>query len=506
MKTQVFLHSFAAREPEREALVCGNTRVTYAQFEHRTNQFAAALHERGVVAGDRVLLLLHNSVEWPLTCIGVMKLGALVIPVSTRLTAHEIAFLVGDADPRVVVFSDDLREVAVQAAAGHATALVPLSELVAAAARASAKPWPLPLASDDCMIVYTSGTSGKPKGAITTHRNFVLVAMFNNFDYGLTQHDRILVTTPFAHRTAIARLYNTLTLGATLVIMPHFDAAETFATIVRERITVTGLVPTIARMMLDAIESGSDTTAYDGLRMMISVGEAFPVELKRRLFAALPNVKLSSSLAMTEAYGAAVLTSEDQIEHAASAGRPHPAVEVMLADDAGRPVPTGEVGEICVRSGVPGEGVVMRGYWNRPQETAESFRDGWFLTGDMGRFDAEGYLYLVDRKKDMILSGALNIYSKEVEDAIRSLPGVADVAVVGTPDPQFGEAVVAFVEVRPGARLSEERVIEHCRALIASYKKPKYVFFEPFPKNAQGKALKRELRERVKESLAATRP
>jgi acyl-CoA synthetase (AMP-forming)/AMP-acid ligase II len=257
-------------------------------------------------------------------------------------------------------------------------------------------------------------------------------------------------------------------------------------------------------MILDAIDG--DASAYANLRMMISVGEAFPVPLKQRLFATLPNVKLSSSLAMTEAYGAAVLTSEDQITHAASAGRPHPAVEVMLADDTGRAVPTGEVGEILVRSGRPGEGVVMRGYWNRPQETAESFRDGWFITGDMGRFDADGYLYLVDRKKDMILSGALNIYSKEVEDAIRTLTGVSDVAVVGTPDEQFGEAVVAYVELKAGARVSADEVIEHCRALIASYKKPKYVFFESFPKNAQGKALKRELRDRVKDALAATRP
>ena len=504
MKTQVFLRSFAQRVPDREALICEGTRITYAQFERRTNQFAAVLHERGVRAGDRVLLLQQNGVEWPLACLGVMKLGALVVPVSTRLTAHEIAFLIGDADPRVVVFSDELRDLAAQAAAGSAAVLLPQSELVAAAEGTSDAPWPLPLASDDCMIAYTSGTSGTPKGAITTHRNFVLVAMFNNFDYGLSERDRILVTTPFAHRTAIARLYNTLTLGATLVIMPRFDAAETLATIVRERISVTGLVPTVARMMLDAIDG--ETTAYAGLRMMISVGEAFPVELKQRLFATLPNVKLSSSLAMTEAYGAAVLTSDDQITHAASAGRPHPAVEVMLADDAGRPVPTGEVGEIVVRSGVPGEGVVMRGYWKRPQETAESFRDGWFLTGDMARCDADGYLYMVDRKKDMILSGALNIYSKEVEDAIRSLPGVADVAVVGTPDAQFGEAVVAFVECKSGARLSEDEVIEHCRALIASYKKPKYVFFEAFPKNAQGKALKRELRERVTNALAATRP
>jgi acyl-CoA synthetase (AMP-forming)/AMP-acid ligase II len=299
-------------------------------------------------------------------------------------------------------------------------------------------------------------------------------------------------------------LYNALTLGATLIVMPRFDAVETLATIVRERVSVTGLVPTVARMLLDAIDG--DATPYAGLRMMISVGEAFPVELKKRLFATLPNIKLSSALAMTETFGAAVLTSEDQIAHAGSAGRPVPGVEVMLADEAGREVPTGEVGEILVRSGVPGAELMMRGYWNRPRETAEALRDGWLLTGDMGRFDAGGYLYMVDRKKDMILSGGLNIYSKEVENAILSHPAVADAAVVGTPDAQFGEAVVAFVEVKSGARVSEREIVDHCRAHIASYKKPKYVLFESFPKNAQGKALKKELRERVKNLAAATRP
>jgi long-chain acyl-CoA synthetase len=504
MKSQVFLRAFAQRVPDREALVCGDTRVTYAEFDRRTNQLAAVLHAHGVRSGDRVLLLVENGVAWPLLCLAVMKLGALVVPVSTRLTMHEVAFLIGDAEPRVLVYSDALRGVATGALASSPATALAVSALESAAATASAEPWLVPGDSDDCMIGYTSGTSGTPKGAITTHNNLVLTAFLNNFDYGLSERDRILVTTPFAHRTAIARLYNTLTLGATLIVMPHFDAVETLATIVRERVSVTGLVPTVARMLLDAIDG--DATPYADLRMMISVGEAFPIELKKRLFTTLPNIKLSSALAMTETFGAAVLTSEDQISHAGAAGRPVPGVEVMLADDAGREVPTGEIGEILVRSGVPGAELMMRGYWNRPKETAEALRDGWLLTGDMGRFDADGYLYVVDRKKDMILSGGLNIYSKEVENAILAHPDVADVAVVGTPDAQFGEAVVAFVQLRDGAQMSEAAILEHCRERIASYKKPKYVFFEAFPKNAQGKALKKELRERVKDVSTATRP
>jgi acyl-CoA synthetase (AMP-forming)/AMP-acid ligase II len=502
MKSQVILRSFAQRAPESEALVCEGTRVTFAEFDRRTNQLAAVLNERGVRAGDRVLLFVANGVAWPLLCLAVMKLGALVVPVSTRLTEYEVAFLIRDAEPRVLCVADELQAVAERAAAAGSVAVLTVRELEAAAAAANDAPWPVPHDSDDCMIGYTSGTSGTPKGALTTHNNLVLTALLNNFDYDLSERDRIMVTTPFAHRTAIARLYNTLTLGATLVIMPRFDAAETLATIVRERITVAGLVPTVARMLLDAIDG--DASAYANLRMMISVGEAFPIEMKQRLFATLPNIKLSSALAMTEVFGAAVLKSEDQISHAGAAGRPVPGVEVMLADDAGANVPTGEIGEILVRSGVPGAELMMRGYWNRPKETAEAFHDGWLLTGDMGRFDAEGYLYVVDRKKDMILSGGLNIYSKEVEHAILTHPSVADVAVVGTADPQFGEAVVAFVELKNGMLAAQGDIVEHCRTLIASYKKPKYVLFGAFPKNAQGKALKAELRERAKD--LATQP
>jgi long-chain acyl-CoA synthetase len=502
MKSQVILRSFAQRVPEREALVCDGTRVTYAEFDRRTNALAAVLNERGVRAGDRVLLFVTNGVVWPLLCLAVMKLGALVVPVSTRLTQHEVAFLIRDAEPRVLCVSDALRDLAEGAAAADSVTVLTVSELEAAAAEANDAPWPVRHDSDDCMIGYTSGTSGTPKGALTTHNNLVLTALLNNFDYELSERDRVLVTTPFAHRTAIARLYNTLTLGATLVIMPRFDAAETLATIVREHITVTGLVPTVARMLLDAIDG--DASPYANLRMMISVGEAFPIEMKQRLFATLPKIKLSSALAMTEVFGAAVLKSEDQLSHAGAAGRPVPGVEVMLADDAGGNVPTGEIGEILVRSGVPGAELMMRGYWKRPKETAEALRDGWLLTGDMGRFDAEGYLYVVDRKKDMILSGGLNIYSKEVEHAILTHPAVADAAVVGTADPQFGEAVVAFVELKTGMPAAQDDIVDHCRTLIASYKKPKYVIFGAFPKNAQGKALKTELRERAKD--LATQP
>jgi long-chain acyl-CoA synthetase len=482
VKTEVVLRAFAQRRPDREALVCGDERLTYRELEQHTNQAANALAADGLRAGDRVALVLANGIAWVELALGAIKCGALVVPISTRLTEPEIAYIVSDASPRFV-FTD------AQAATFAARAR---------GASASPPPVPPPL-PDDCLIGYTSGTEDRPKGAITTHANLLLTAYVNNLEYGLRADDRFLVTTPFAHRTAQARLWNALTLGATCVVMPRFEAAETLATIDRERITVTGLVPTVARMLLDALVA--DAGACASLRMMISVGEAFPVALKEQLFARLPHIELYSALGMTEAFGSAVLLSEDQVAHAAAAGRPTPGVEVRLLDEHGAEVPTGEVGEIVVRSGAPGQWLGMRGYWNDPEKTAAALRDGWMTTGDMGRFDAEGFLYVVDRKKDMVLTGGLNVSSKEVEGAIAAHPAVHDAAVVGTADRTFGEAVVAFVEVRIGMTVTVEEIVEHCRSRIASYKKPKYVFFETLPRNAQGKVLKRALRARVAELL-----
>jgi acyl-CoA synthetase (AMP-forming)/AMP-acid ligase II len=496
MKTEVVLRAFAERSPGKEALVCGAERLTYAQLDRRTNRVAHALRARGIGAGERVVLLLDNGVPWVEICLGAIKCGALVVPVSTRLTHFEVAHVLRDSQATLFVHGSSRAEVARQAAAGLATDVLLDEDVYALADGAPesplAVPSPLP---DDCMILYTSGTTGAAKGAITTHANLLMVAFMNNLEYGLRADDRFLVTTHFAHRTAIARLWNALTLGATLVVLPKFDADETLATIAREKITVTGLVPTVARMLLDALDG--DASAYASLRMMISVGEAFPVELKRRLFEKLPHVELNAAFGMTEAFGMAVLTSEYQVSHAASAGRPTPGVEVRIVGEDGNDVAPGEAGEVIVRSGEPGQWLTMRGYYNQPEATAEALRDGWMHTGDMGRFDADGFLYVVDRKKDMILSGALNIYSKEVENAILAHPAVRDAAVVAMPDATFGEAVAAFVELRPGHEVSEEEIIEHCRERIASYKKPKRVFFDQLPRNAQGKVLKHALRERV---------
>jgi long-chain acyl-CoA synthetase len=495
VKTAAYLADVARAHPQREAVVCGDERRTYAELAERAAQICTALRARGCGAGDRVAVAVENSVAWVELFYGIVATGAIVVPVNLRLMPAEIAHILADAQPAIVVFQEQFRDLLSGAPAS--AALVSLAETAAAADACSAAPFPvLPEMPDDCMIIYTSGTSGDAKGAIATHANFCFIAFLHALEWELRADERILVTTAFAHRVAVARMYNALTLGATLVILRHFDVDTALDAFEHERITLAGIVPTIARMLLTRIVPNDPRCAT--LRTVTATGEAFPVELKAQLFATLPQIRLYSFLAMTEAAGMGTLMPEYQFSHAASVGRPTFGVDVRLLGEDGSEVPAGGVGEIAVRCGEPGRQAVMRGYFNRAAETAAVFRDGWFLTGDLGRFDAAGFLYVVDRKKDMILSGGYNIYSREVEAALADHPAVADAAVVGIADATYGEAVAAFVVLRPGAQASEAELIAHCRTRIASYKKPKVVHLvATLPKNQQGKVLKRVLREQA---------
>jgi acyl-CoA synthetase (AMP-forming)/AMP-acid ligase II len=300
-----------------------------------------------------------------------------------------------------------------------------------------------------------------------------------------------------AHRTGLGRVANSVCLGSTLVILPKFDPKAAVDLIERERCTVLGCVPTIVRMMLPEIERRP--AGCRSLKTLVATGEAFPVETKARLLAALPDLRIYSFYAQTESGFVACLRPEEQSSHPASIGRPVPGVEIRIVDPNLNDVPEGEPGEVLVRCGAPGAFMTMRAYYNRPEATAETILEGgWIRTGDAARRDRDGYLYFVDRVKDMIVSGGLNIYSKEVELALMDHPAVADAAVIGVPDPEFGEAVMAFVEKKPGAPATEHELIDHCRKLIASYKKPKSIrFVDALPRTGTGKVMKGELRKRA---------
>jgi long-chain acyl-CoA synthetase len=430
MRVEQLLFQHAARRPDHVALVCGSRRLSYRQLEA-----AVKAKSRSFSPGARVPVHLPNSIEFVEQAYAAWSAGAVVVPINTRLAPREVEFIRED-------LSTEIRSEA-----------------------------------DDCLILYTSGTTGRPKGAINTHANVIVQNVGHHVAaWGIDEDDVFLATTPLAHRAGAGRLVNALGLGGTLVIMEKFDAAKALALIERERVTVAGLPPTVIRMLLPSIHANPASCA--SLRRVIVSTEAFPAHLLREVAALLPQVEFYGVYGMSEAAVSSANLVE-QLQRPGTVGRPLPGVEVRIDD-----------GELLVR----GRDVVMKGYFNRPEANAEAFRNGWFHTGDLARMDAEGYLYIVDRKTDMVVSGGYNVYSKEVEQVLGQHPDIADAAVVGVPDALYGEAVAAFVQPRPGARLSAEGVMEHCRARLAGYKKPRHVIFvDALPRNSLGKVLKAEL-------------
>ena len=513
MRLDTVLFAHCRRTPDKDALVFGDRRVSYGGLKADIRSLAAGFMAHGVSPGDRVVVYLPNGIEFLEVLFAAISIGAIAVPVSTRLTVNELAYMCDDSGAGTIVC--DIEQAAAVAAmvaqrdgltgfvsGGSCPGLAEMDTLHGA----PDTPLPdWPATRDECMIMYTSGTTGRPKGVIQTHANMLISHGFmNGVEWGIGADDRYLVVASMAHRAGLGRAMNAMMLGGTLAIVRAFDTDLVIETIEREAITVFGMIPTMCRMLLPALEKAPERCR--SLRRLVVTGEAFPVALKKRLLDLLPDTQLISFFAITEAGFVTNLSHEEQFTHPGSVGRAMPGIEIRIVDvETAREVAQGDVGEITVRSGMPGAFTVMKGYYNRPEATAEALRDGWFFTGDMGYEDAEGYLHIVDRKKDMIVSGGFNVYSKEVEVTIATLPGVGDVAVVGVPDPVYGEAVVAFIEtVDATPPPSQDQVIAHCREVIASYKKPRHVFLrKAFPRNAVGKVLKFELAAQAVAELVA---
>jgi long-chain acyl-CoA synthetase len=477
-------------------VVGADGRLTFGELESTTTRAASALPGVGVHRGDRVAILADNGPAFVQAFVAIIKAGAVAVPVNTRLSPDEISYILSDARPaalftdRVVAPAPAGQERIQIGLGGDSTEVLRLDDLIADGT-GSTPPWTG--ACDDCVISYTSGTTGKPKGAILTQANYILLNGFlNGLMWGLSDEDRQLVTTPLAQRTGLARMMNMICHGCTLVLPPKFDAAAASLSIESERVSFMTTVPTVARMMLPTMRSHPER--FTSLRAMVLTGEACPPGLYNDLLAALPDLAVHSFYAMTEVGLVASMGPAELREHPGAAGRVQLGVETRLVDAAGQDVSLGEIGELWVRSGEPGRFLTMRGYYDRPESNAQVLRDGWMATGDLCRLDEAHYLHLVDRKKDMIVSGGFNVYSAEVELVIAELDGVRDVAVVGQPDDTYGEAVTAFVELEPGSTVTAEQVVDHCRSRIASYKKPRLVnFVDQLPRNSTGKVLKRQL-------------
>jgi acyl-CoA synthetase (AMP-forming)/AMP-acid ligase II len=488
----------AARNPDGEALVCGAERLTWAEMQDATRRLAGALARRGVQAGDRVALLLGNGTPFVLSHFALARLGAVTVPLSVRLQAPEIAYVLGDCGARLVIHEPELS--ARLPAAGEVPAL---ERRVAAGENAGAESFaalrseteppsnPAAVSEDDTAVVlYTSGTTGKPKGAMLAHLNIVHSAMVYETCMGLTSRDRSVAAVPLSHVTGlIANVVALARCAGTLVILPTFKAADFVQLAARERMTHSLLVPAMYNLCL----LQSDFAAHDLSSWRIGGygGAPMPQATIERLAEQLPG------LALMNAYGATETTSpislmppEETAGRGDSVGRAVPGATIVAMDEDGCEAPPGAVGELWL-SGPS----VVKGYWGNPDATAENIVGGFWRSGDLGTVDGDGFVRVLDRKKDMINRGGYKIYTAEVEAVLAGHPEVVESAVVAKPCPVLGERVHAFVV--PRSAVSAETLRRFCAERLSDFKVPETVTLqdEPLPRNANGKVVKRTLRE-----------
>jgi fatty-acyl-CoA synthase len=493
----------AARAPNAPALadLATQRRFTYADLHRRADRLAAHLrHACNVRPGDRVAMLSPNCTEFFEVEFATARAGAIVLPLNWRLTPHELGFIVGDAAPTVLIHDASFAEVAAQlrdrCKVAHLIELDagdPASAYERAIAAATDEFQPVAARHDDaCMVMYTSGTTGLPKGALITHAMQFWNCANLSFPARITRRSVCLTILPLFHTGGLNCYANPiLHAGGCVLVMRAFDPGETLRLIGDRSAGVTHFfgVPTNYQVLRDhPLFAETDVS-----RLSCSGVGAAPMPLALLRDWAEKGLALSQGYGMTETSPTTlVLDPEDAVRKAGSAGRPALHTEVRIVDPDGRDVPPGVVGELWTRG--PN---ITPGYWNRPDANAASFTDGWLHTGDAARMDDEGFVTIVDRWKDMYISGGENVYPAEVENAIGDLPEVAEAGVIGVADARWGEVGKAFVVLRPGRTLAAEAVLAHCRTRLARFKQPVHVeFIEALPRNAGGKILKRELKAR----------
>lgn len=498
--------------PHAGALVDGDRRFTWTEIGERVARLAGALRMTGVGPDDRVALLAFNSHRSYESYFGALMAGGVILPLNHRLSEAEMFAQIEDARPVVLLADSAFIEMAtrLKSAAPWIRTLIVLNDPEPSGECKSYERLiaevTLPVedamrGGDDmaCMF-YTGGTTGSAKGVMLSHAN--IIANGANFITHLGIDEQIvhLHCGPLFHVAAGVRLFSVTQLAGTHVILPRFAADEVLDTIAREGVTLATFVPTMLRGLLDALD-GTDRD-LSSLRYITYGGAPMPEALLREAMEQMPHVRFAQSYGMTETSPIITMLGwRDHLPDAPtgrlrSAGQAATFAEVAIVDSQDRPVAAGECGEIVARGPM-----VMLGYWNRPEATAEVLRGGWMHTGDVGRLDADGYLTVVDRIKDVIISGGENIYSQEVENAISSHPAVFQCAVFGRPDERWGETVHASIMLRADASVTQEEIIAHCKSLIASYKAPRSVELrtEPLPLSGANKILKQQLKQELLE-------
>lgn len=494
-------HKLAVRDSLR--------RLTYAEWDARASRLAAGLLGLGLAPGDRVGVIAHNRLEWMEMYAGMARAGLVVVPLNFRLTGPEMAYILDHAAVGAVIAGpnfcaplDGIRaELSVPAdryvvLGDEAVAGWTAYETLLAGARTDVA-FPVVAPEDMCALMYTSGTTGRPKGAVRAHAGSTLIALATALEMGFTRDDTALLVMPLCHANSLYFGTTFVHLGATIVIddRPSFDPEAVLRTLAEDRVTFTSLVPTHYIMMMalpEAVKKGCDLSAVG--KLMISSAPARP-ETKRGIMELFHNGKLYELYGSTEAGWVTLLRPDEQLSKLGSVGREWAGSgPIRLLDHERKEVPDGEVGELFSRTAY-----VFDGYWRNPEKTAEAMDGHWCSVGDMARRDEHGYIWLVDRKSNMIISGGENVYPSEVEAVIGQHPAVRDVAVVGVPHDKWGETPLAVVVLHQGAEATEAELRDWCRARLAGFKCPSRIVFvdeTEMPRTATGKVLHRILRQR----------
>ncbi len=497
----------AARRPDATALVFGERRYSYAALNERACRLANAMTAAGIRRNDRVATLMNNCSEFIEILMATAKLGTIFVPINFRLAAREFGQVLEHCRPHLLFAGESLSETiaALDKHPALPSRIVRIADRVEMEGSRADHPFErwlglhaadepdIAVASEDIhLLMHTSGTTGRPKAAVWTHGTTLASSTAKIIDFGIGADDSTVVFGPLFHAGPLLDLaVSILMRGGKLVVGPTtgFDPRRLLRTIADERATVVTIYPTMWRRVLaQPHDSGLDLSH---LRLLLTGGEAIPIPILRGIYARFPNAGFVNTYGTTEGGPITTfLSPQNSTRKIGSVGQPAFTVDVRIADAHGQPLGPGQTGELLVRSPF-----VCKGYWQQPDETAAQLQNGWWHTGDLAVRDDEGFIWIAGRKKDMIISGAENIYPIEIEQVIAELDGVIEVAVVGVPDEHWGEAVVAYVVKAPGATLDAPQVIEHCRRQLAGYKKPREVIFvDSLPRTTVTKIAKDALR------------
>ena len=485
------LMNSAGSYPDRTAVRLDERALSYRDLDELSARVASWLAGRGITPGDRVGLMAPNTLEFVELYYGILRAGAVVVPMNPLFKSREVSYHLSDSGAALAFAWHGVADQAAEGARSAGTDLVIIEPSGLAETLARSDPVPAVAdraPSDTAVILYTSGTTGQPKGAELTHANLISnIEVTRTTLLGLRPADVMLGALPLFHSFGQTVVMGcAIATGGCLTLLPRFDPVRALEIIKRDQVTVLAGVPTMYTAILHS--AGGSAGDVASLRLCVSGGAAMPVELMRA-FEKQFDCMILEGYGLSETSPVASFNHPDRDRKPGTIGQAIAGVEMRIQNDDGDPLPSGEIGEIAIR----GDNV-MKGYWRRPRDTEEAMEGGWFRTGDLGRVDAEGYFSIVDRKKDMIIRGGLNVYPREVEEVLYEHPAVAEAAVIGVPDQLLGEEVAAVVKLKPGASADPGQLREHVKRQLAAYKYPRHVWIvDELPYGGTGKILKRAI-------------